>query len=63
MRKIEKYIVYYVMFIGLILLTELSVNALVKPNTVTQLLIEKTEILVQGSNLISQDRISSSFYL
>ena len=51
------------MFIGLILLTELSVNALVKPNTVTQLLIEKTEILVQGSNLISQDRISSSFYL
>ena len=63
MRKIEKYIVYYVMFIGLILLTELSVNALVKPNTVTRLLIEKTEILVQGSNLISQDRISSSFYL
>ena len=63
MRKIEKYIVYYVMFIGLILLTELSVNALVKPNTVTQLLIEKTEILVQGRNLISQDRISSSFYL
>ncbi len=41
MRK--KYIVY-IFFIVLALFTELSVNALVRPNTVTQLLIEKTEI-------------------
>ena len=48
MRK--KYIVY-ILFIALCM--ELSVNALVRPNTVTQLLVEKTEILVKGSNLNS----------